>query len=120
MNTGIQDAANLGWKLAAVAHGWAGDALLNTYHAERYPAGRLVLRISHAMLRVALLEPGPLRRSPSLAGAGLARVRAVADRATWAVSGIGISYGGIGPDAHPLAGRRMPDVPLTGEPSSSC
>jgi hypothetical protein len=39
MNTAIQSAHNLGWKLAWVAHGWAGDALLDSYHAERQPAG---------------------------------------------------------------------------------
>jgi putative polyketide hydroxylase len=39
MNTAIQSAHNLGWKLAWVAHGWAGDALLGSYHAERRPAG---------------------------------------------------------------------------------
>ncbi|NED06043.1 FAD-dependent oxidoreductase, partial [Streptomyces sp. SID6648] len=43
MNTGLQDAANLGWKLAAVHHGRSADALLDTYHAERHPIGKAVL-----------------------------------------------------------------------------
>lgn len=44
MNTGMQDAFNLGWKLGAAAHGWAPGNLLDTYHAERHPAGAAVLR----------------------------------------------------------------------------
>jgi 2-polyprenyl-6-methoxyphenol hydroxylase-like FAD-dependent oxidoreductase len=45
MNTGMQDAANLGWKLAAAVAGWGGEALLDSYHAERHPVGRQVLRL---------------------------------------------------------------------------
>lgn len=44
MNTGMQDALNLGWKLGAAVHGWAPENLLDTYHAERHPAGAAVLR----------------------------------------------------------------------------
>ncbi|WP_349675547.1 FAD-dependent monooxygenase [Pseudonocardia sp. HH130629-09] len=44
MNTGIQDAMNLGWKLGAAVHGWAGPGLLDTYHEERHPVGAAVLR----------------------------------------------------------------------------
>jgi 2-polyprenyl-6-methoxyphenol hydroxylase-like FAD-dependent oxidoreductase len=50
MNTGLQDAANLGWKLAAVLRG-APQALLDSYHGERYPVGRSVLRSSGALIR---------------------------------------------------------------------
>jgi 2-polyprenyl-6-methoxyphenol hydroxylase-like FAD-dependent oxidoreductase len=111
MNTGLQDAANLSWKLAAVARGWADDGLLDTYHAERYPVGRLVLRMSGGILRLALVPSGTLRRSLALIGDAAAHVRPVADRAARSLSGIGISYGAR-PGSHPLAGRRMPDVPL--------
>jgi 2-polyprenyl-6-methoxyphenol hydroxylase-like FAD-dependent oxidoreductase len=83
MNTRMQDAANLGWKLAAVVRGWADDALLDTYHAERYPVGRRVVRMSHGLLRVGLLQPGPLRRSLALAGTALGRLRPVTDRQPW-------------------------------------
>jgi 2-polyprenyl-6-methoxyphenol hydroxylase-like FAD-dependent oxidoreductase len=111
MNTGLQDAANLSWKLAAAAQGWAADGLLDTYHAERYPVGRFVLRLSGGILHVALLPSGALRRSLALIGDAATHVRPVAGRAARSISGIGISYS---PEtgAHPLAGRRMPDVPL--------
>jgi 2-polyprenyl-6-methoxyphenol hydroxylase-like FAD-dependent oxidoreductase len=55
MNTGIQDAANLGWKLAATVRGWAPPGLLDTYHSERHPVGRQVLRNSNARRRSAAL-----------------------------------------------------------------
>lgn len=48
LNLGIQDAVNLGWKLAATIHGWAPDGLLDTYHAERYPIAAQVLRTTQA------------------------------------------------------------------------
>ena len=56
MNTGLQDAANLGWKLAAAAQGWAPDGLLDTYESERHPVGRLVLRSSGAIIRMAMIQ----------------------------------------------------------------
>ena len=57
MNTGIQDAANLGWKLAAAVAGWGGEELLDSYHAERHPVGRQVLRSSGLLVRLALVRP---------------------------------------------------------------
>jgi 2-polyprenyl-6-methoxyphenol hydroxylase-like FAD-dependent oxidoreductase len=53
MNTGLQDAANLGWKLALVLRGAASDALLESYHAERYPVGRMLLGFTDRLFRVA-------------------------------------------------------------------
>jgi 2-polyprenyl-6-methoxyphenol hydroxylase-like FAD-dependent oxidoreductase len=44
LNTGVQDAVNLGWKLAQVVHGTSPESLLTTYHAERHPVGARVLR----------------------------------------------------------------------------
>src|SRR5882757_3637479 len=57
MNTGLQDAANLGWKLAAAVRGWGDDALLDSYHSERHPVGRAVLRSSGAIIRLAMIRP---------------------------------------------------------------
>ena len=61
MNTGIQDAWNLGWKLALVARGHARPALLDSYESERWPVGRFVLRLSHLPFRVATSENPVLR-----------------------------------------------------------
>jgi hypothetical protein len=61
MNTGIQDAWNLGWKLALVSKGVADEALLDSYEAERRPVGRLVLRFTDRATRIAT-SPSPLLR----------------------------------------------------------
>ncbi|MEU5884701.1 FAD-dependent monooxygenase [Spirillospora sp. NPDC047279] len=116
MNTGLQDAANLGWKLAAELRGWAQPGLLDTYDEERHPVGRMVLRGSGAVLRGALLEHPALKAARTAAIGGATRYRPVARRLARAVSGIAISYPAP-PGAHRLIGRRAPDVPLSGKPA---
>ena len=111
MNTGLQDAVNLGWKLAAVVNGWAPDGLLDTYQAERHPVGRGVLRTSGTLLRVALLRPRALRAVRGLVGGVAARSGPVVDRAAGRLSGISLGYPGPS-GGHRLAGTRAPDVPL--------
>lgn len=115
MNTGLQDAANLGWKLAAELQGWAPSWLLDSYHEERHPIGRLVVRGSGALLRGALLEPLPLRAARDAMAWTVSRVPTVARRLAGAVSGIDIAYPAPR-GAHRLTGRRAPDVPLAGDP----
>lgn len=113
MNTGLQDAANLSWKLAAVLHGRTPDpeALLDSYHRERHPVGRLVLRISGALVR-AVMATGPVRRTArGLGAAVLPRIGPARDRALGLVSGIGISYPPP-PGTRRPAGRRAPDLAL--------
>jgi hypothetical protein len=112
MNTGLQDAANLGWKLAAQVQGWAAPGLLDSYHDERHPVGRRALRISGGMLRIVLSRP----RRLALLTAVVARVvalPAVARRAALTVSGIGLAYPRPR-GAHPLVGRRAGDTALSG------
>ena len=58
MNTGIQDAMNLGWKLAAAVHGAAPPWLLDSYQAERHPVGAAVLRLTDALNRLVLGRSG--------------------------------------------------------------
>jgi 2-polyprenyl-6-methoxyphenol hydroxylase-like FAD-dependent oxidoreductase len=113
MNTGLQDAANLGWKLAVVLHGRASDRLLDSYEAERHPVGRLVLRGSGALLRMALLAPRPLRALRNAAGPVITGIGPVVRRVAGGVSGVAISYPAPR-DAHPLVGKRAPDISLTG------
>ncbi|WP_030620256.1 FAD-dependent oxidoreductase [Streptomyces sclerotialus] len=111
MNTGLQDAANLSWKLIAVLRGRAGDDLLDTYHAERHPVGRTVLRSSGALIRFALLQTRARRVANALAGQLVKRVPPVTHRALAQISGIGIAYRRRFGD-HPLTGRRAPDIRL--------
>jgi hypothetical protein len=112
MNTGLQDAANLGWKLAAALGGWAGDGLLDSYQAERHPVGAQVLRSSSALLRAAMLHvPTPLQAGRSAAVRTLSKVRPLSSRMAAAVSGLAISYPAPR-GAHPLTGRRVGDLRL--------
>lgn len=113
MNTGLQDAANLGWKLAAVLGGWAGDDLLDSYHTERHPVGAAALRTSGAVLRMALLRPWPARALRAVLAGAATRVPAVTRRLAGALSGIDVAYPAPS-GAHPLSGHRAPDVPLAG------
>ncbi|WP_236046622.1 FAD-dependent monooxygenase [Paractinoplanes ovalisporus] len=59
LNLGIQDAFNLGWKLAAAVHGWAPVDLLDSYHAERHPVAAGVLENTRAQMLLTTDEPGP-------------------------------------------------------------
>jgi 2-polyprenyl-6-methoxyphenol hydroxylase-like FAD-dependent oxidoreductase len=111
MNTGLQDAVNLAWKLAAELHGWAPGWLVDTYHDERYPVGRRVLRTSGAILRGAKLRPRALRLARDNVLRVATGVPAIARRMAGAVSMIDLRYPAP-PGAHPLTGRRAPDIPL--------
>jgi 2-polyprenyl-6-methoxyphenol hydroxylase-like FAD-dependent oxidoreductase len=110
MNTGLQDAANLGWKLAADVRGWASPGLLDTYHDERHPVGRLALRVSGGLLDVAFARPLALFVESTLAATAV-RLPPVARRVARTVSGIAIRYPRPA-GAHPLVGTRAPDVRL--------
>ena len=109
LNTGMQDAVNLGWKLAQVVTGVSPDTLLDTYHDERHPVGARVLR--GTMAQVALTRPGDARLDAvrdvvsDLLGMEEPRTRYAA-----MMSGLDIHYS-LG-DGHPLLGRRMPDLDL--------
>jgi 2-polyprenyl-6-methoxyphenol hydroxylase-like FAD-dependent oxidoreductase len=94
MNTGLQDAANLSWKLAATIQGWAPTGLLDTYETERHPVGRLVLRSSGALVRMAMMRSAVARRLRNALGAALLSLPPVVRRATGVISGVGIAYPG--------------------------
>ncbi|MER8046055.1 FAD-dependent monooxygenase [Streptomyces sp. NPDC094032] len=108
MNTGLQDAANLSWKLAATLRGEARDpeALLDSYQAERHPVGATVLRSSGTLVRLAMAHTPLQRTARTLATRLLGTVRPAADRAMGQISGIGIAY------AYASGARRAPDEPL--------
>ncbi|MEU5426552.1 FAD-dependent monooxygenase [Streptomyces olivoreticuli] len=111
MNAGLQDAANLGWKLAAVLQGRAADALLDSYHDERHPVGKLILRLSGAIVRAALIGSPAGRALRDVAAGAVGALPFAVDRGASLVSGIGIDYPAP-PGAHPMTGRRAPDLPL--------
>jgi 2-polyprenyl-6-methoxyphenol hydroxylase-like FAD-dependent oxidoreductase len=108
LNTGVQDAVNLGWKLAAVVAGTAPESLLDTYHAERHPVGARVLRNTMAM--VALGRPDDRIEALGETVSELLELDAARDRMAATMSGLDIHYD-LG-EGHPLLGRRMPDLDL--------
>lgn len=113
MNTGLQDAANLGWKLAAVVQGRAGESLLDSYEHERYPVGRQALRISGAITRGVLSAPRSVRvrRLRDVVMPYVSRLSSLTALGERLLSGIGISYPAPR-GSHPLTGRRVPDLRL--------
>ncbi|MFF2080909.1 FAD-dependent monooxygenase [Kitasatospora sp. NPDC058162] len=112
MNTGIQDAVNLGWKLAAVVRGTAPAALLDTYHSERFPVGeRLMLNTkAQGLLFLSGPEIQPLRDVLR----ELIRYEEVSRHLAGMVSGLEIRYD-VGRGGHPLLGLRMPHLELVGD-----
>jgi 2-polyprenyl-6-methoxyphenol hydroxylase-like FAD-dependent oxidoreductase len=106
LNVGVQDAVNLGWKLAQVVNGTSPDSLLDTYHAERHPVGARLLRNTKA--QVALSTPD--ERHEALRGtmAELLGMDEPRTRFGAMMSGLDVHYD-LG-EGHPLLGRRMPDL----------
>ncbi|MEV6780058.1 FAD-dependent monooxygenase [Streptomyces syringium] len=115
MNAGMQDAANLSWKLAAVLAGRADDTLLDSYHDERHPVGAMVVRLSGAILRGAVTDSTVVRGLRRGAAVALRYVPRLTRRPALLVSGLGIRYPAP-PGAHPLTGSRAPDLPLVEVP----
>jgi 2-polyprenyl-6-methoxyphenol hydroxylase-like FAD-dependent oxidoreductase len=108
LNLGVQDAVNLGWKLAQVVRGTTPDELLDTYHGERHPVGARVLR--HTMA-ITALERGDARNE-ALRELMVDMMQLTEPRQRYfaKVSGLDVHYDlGAG---HPLLGRRLPDLDL--------
>ncbi|MFK4064698.1 FAD-dependent monooxygenase [Streptomyces sp. NPDC029674] len=111
MNTGLQDAANLSWKLAAAVDGRAPRGLLDTYESERHPVGRTVLRSSGGLVRLAMAKRPWTRAARAALAAFVTHVPVVRAKAAGQVTGVGIAYR-TPKGAHRLVGRRVPDVAL--------
>jgi 2-polyprenyl-6-methoxyphenol hydroxylase-like FAD-dependent oxidoreductase len=108
LNLGVQDAVNLGWKLAQVVTGAAPADLLDTYHAERHPVAARVLKYTMALTA---LQRGDDRTSALIEIVGdVLDVSEARDRIAGLASGLDIHYD-LG-DGHPLLGRRIPDLDL--------
>ena len=108
LNTGVQDAVNLGWKLAQVVNGASADGLLDTYHAERHPVGARVQR--NSLVQNALRGSGERTDALRDIMTELLSMDEPRQRFAGMVSGLDIHYD-LG-DGHPLLGRRMPDLDL--------
>jgi 3-(3-hydroxy-phenyl)propionate hydroxylase len=105
---GIQDAVNLGWKLAQVVQGTSPESLLDTYHAERHPAGARALRFSMAQTVLQRADP----RTAALDGIldDVMTTAPARHRIAALIHGLDVAYD-LG-EGHPLLGRRMPDLDL--------
>lgn len=108
LNTGVQDAVNLGWKLAQVVAGSSPESLLDTYHAERHPVAARVLRTT--MAQTVLGRPGERIDALRETLADLLAMEEPRKRIAGMLSGLDIHYD-LG-EGHPLLGRRMPDLDL--------
>src|SRR5881296_3635326 len=108
LNTGVQDAVNLGWKLAQVVNRTAPESLLDTYHAERHPVAARVLR--NTMAQVALMRVDDRIEALRDSVAELLGMDEPRKRFAGMMSGLDIHYD-LG-EGHPLLGRRMPDLDL--------
>jgi 2-polyprenyl-6-methoxyphenol hydroxylase-like FAD-dependent oxidoreductase len=108
LGLGLQDAFNLGWKLAAQVNGWAPEGLLDSYHTERHPVGARVLANTRAM--GVLLEPDPGARALRELFSELLDLEEVNRYMTELITAVGVRYD-LG-EGHRLLGRRMRDVGL--------
>ena len=108
LNTGVQDAVNLGWKLAQVINGTSPDSLLDTYHAERHPVAARVLR--NTIAQTLLINPNDYVKTLGDVIAELLTMEEPRRRFAGMISGLDIHYD-LG-EGHPLLGRRMPDLDL--------
>ncbi|MGX2997561.1 rifampin monooxygenase [Streptomyces sp. JNUCC 64] len=110
LNLGVQDAFNLGWKLAAEVNGWAPEGLLDTYHEERHPVAADVLANTRAQME--LLSDGPGARAVRALVAELMGFEEVNRHLIGKVTALGVRYDfGAG---HPLLGARLRDLRLKG------
>lgn len=114
MNLGLQDAFNLGWKLAADVQGWAPDGLLDSYHTERHPVGARVLQNTQA--QGALNRPDEDTADLRAIFADLLRLPEVNRRLSGMVSGLDVRYEMPGGGTHPAVGGWLTDLELTGPP----
>ncbi|MEU4689590.1 FAD-dependent monooxygenase [Actinoplanes sp. NPDC023714] len=110
LNLGVQDAVNLGWKLAAEIGGWAPPDLLDTYHAERHPVAAAVLDNTRAQRE--LLSPTPGARALRRLFTELLDIDEVNRRLTEKIAATDIRYDFGSDQGRCLLGRRLPDITL--------
>jgi 2-polyprenyl-6-methoxyphenol hydroxylase-like FAD-dependent oxidoreductase len=109
LNLGLQDAANLGWKLAAVVQGWAPDGLLDSYITERHPVAAGVLTNTRAQIAIMRADPHS-RAMRELFDELIQTTPGLTNRLGDITQGLDIQYE-MGSRTHPLVGRHAPDLP---------
>ncbi|MFE9680952.1 FAD-dependent monooxygenase [Streptomyces sp. NPDC006285] len=114
MNVGIQDAHNLGWKLAATLRGWAPDHLLDSYHTERHPIGAQLMEHSRAQTALMTSFTAESLDLRSLFSGLIATQPALNKALSERLTALAVSYPTLDPTAHPLTGTRAPDLAFTG------
>jgi 2-polyprenyl-6-methoxyphenol hydroxylase-like FAD-dependent oxidoreductase len=110
LNLGVQDAFNLGWKLAAAVHGWAPEGLLDSYHAERHPVGARVLDNTRAQITLLGTDPGATALRELFSK--LMDFEEVNRYVTGMITAVGVRYDFGEDEGHELLGRRLRDVQL--------
>jgi 3-(3-hydroxy-phenyl)propionate hydroxylase len=108
LNIGVQDAVNLGWKLAQVVKRISPESLLDTYHGERHPVAARVLQ--NTMAQVALRRDDDRSKALGAYVSDFLKMNEPRTRLVGELSGLDLRYD-LG-DGHPLLGRRMPDLDL--------
>ena len=108
MNTGLQDAVNLGWKLGAALAGWAPGWLLDTYHSERHPVGTAVLTLTGRQFRLNTARTRPRRALRWTAERVIVPLPFVQNRLARSYTGLAVRYPPDGTHRHPLTGTRLP------------
>jgi 2-polyprenyl-6-methoxyphenol hydroxylase-like FAD-dependent oxidoreductase len=116
LNMGVQDAVNLGWKLASVVRGQAPESLLDSYHAERHPVAERVLHNTRA--QSALVRPGPQTDALRDVFGSLMVFDDVNQYLRHLLTALDIRYPVDGD--HPLVGRRVPDAGLKSSEGAAC
>jgi len=114
MNTGMQDAVNLSWKLTSALTG--GPDVLDSYHHERHPVGAKVIKGSGALLRIAMLQSNAARTARNEIVSAALHLPNVARKLPLAISGLWVKYPAPR-GSHALVGGRAEDIALRGEPS---
>ncbi|KOV61147.1 FAD-dependent monooxygenase [Streptomyces sp. MMG1121] len=110
LNLGVQDAMNLGWKLAAEVNGWAPEGLLDSYHGERHPIGASVVENTRA--QAVLTNPAEEYDGLRAIFVRLLKIDDVNHHLAGMVSGLDIRYPIAGSEQDELVGARMPDLDL--------
>ena len=108
LNLGVQDAVNLGWKVAQVVNGISPEGLLDTYHAERHPVGARVLRNTMAQVALTIQDERHLALRDTVVE--LLAMDEPRRQVAAMITGLDVHYD-LG-EGHPLLGRRMPDLDL--------